>query len=120
DHKVTPDEFVLLTLCRRRFHAEDGKPPTTHKGIASVANETEVVLSLLAHWGGGGVAAFDKGMAVLGIAGGALRSPTELTNQGLKPALHDLKLLAPPGKPLIFKACLAGLMADRNWPFAVS
>jgi len=120
DHKVTPDEFVLLTLCRRRFHAEDGKPPTTHKGIASVANETEVVLSLLAHWGGGGVAAFDKGMAVLGIAGGALRSPTELTNQGLEAALHELELLAPSRKPLIIKACLAVVMVDEKLTFAES
>jgi len=120
DHKVTPGEFVLLTLCRRRFHAEDSKPPTTHKGIASVANETEVVLSLLAHWGGGGAAAFDRGMAVLGIAGGALRSPTELTSQGLEAALHELELLAPARKPLIIKACLAVVMVDEKLTFAGS
>jgi hypothetical protein len=77
-----------------------------------------VLLSLLAHSGKGGMAAFDKGMAALGVAGGVLRSPSEIDIVAVESALHSLKLLAPLKKPLFIKACVAAAMADDKLTLA--
>jgi hypothetical protein len=69
-------------------------------------------LSLLAHSGKGGMAAFDKGMSVLGIPGGVLRARAELNIAAVEGAFRALKLLFPLKKPLFIKACLAAAMAD--------
>ena len=113
DRKVTLGEFVLLTLCRSHIQKEEKRPPTArHRNIDAVIGEAGVVLSLLAHSGKGGMAAFDKGMSVLGIPGGVLRTPAELNIAAVQGALDELKLLLPLKKPLFIKACLAAAMAD--------
>jgi len=113
DRKVTLGEFVLLTLCRSHIQKDDKRSPAVkHRSVQAVAAETEVVLSLLAHSGKGGMAAFDKGMAALGVTGGVLRSPSELNIAAVEGALNELNLLAPLKKPLVIKACVATVMAD--------
>ncbi len=113
DGRVTVGEFVLLTLCRRHLGPEPVRaPPAKHESVAAVAREAGVVLSLLAQSGGGGLAAFDKGMAALGLPGGVLLSAAELGIATVEAALYELKLLAPLKKPLVIKACLAIVMAD--------
>jgi hypothetical protein len=119
DRKVTLGEFVLLTLCRSHIQREEKRSSTVkHRSIQAVAAETEVVLSLLAHAGKGGMAAFDRGMAALGVAGGVLRSPSELSIAAVESALNELKLLAPLKKPLVIKACVAAAMADDKLTLA--
>jgi len=110
DRKITLGEFVLLTLCRT--------PAVKYRGVDAVATEAAVVLSLLAHSGKGGMAAFDKGMAALGAAGGVLRSPAELNIGAVESALNELNLLAPLKKPLFIKACVATAMADDKLTLA--
>lgn len=113
DRKVTLGEFVLLTLCRSHIQKEEMRPATwRHRSIDAVIAEAGVVLSLLAHSGKGGMAAFDKGMSVLGIPGGVLRAPEELNIAAVEGAFRELKLLFPLKKPLFIKACLAAAMAD--------
>jgi Zn-dependent protease with chaperone function/uncharacterized tellurite resistance protein B-like protein len=113
DRKVTVGEFVLLTLCERHLGAAPrGAPPVKHRSIDSVAGEAGVLMSLLAHAGGTGMPAFDAGMRALGLAGGVLRAPAELTIAAVESALYELKLLAPLKKPILIKACLEVVMAD--------
>jgi uncharacterized tellurite resistance protein B-like protein len=113
DRKVTVGEFVLLTLCERHLAAAPkGAPPVKHRGIDSVADEAGVLMSLLAHAGGVGMPAFDAGMRALGLTGGVLRAPAELTIAAVESALYELKLLAPLKKPILIKACLEVVMAD--------
>ena len=113
DRRLTVGEFVLLTLCERHLAAAPkGAPPVKHRSIEAVAGEAGVLMSLLAHAGGSGVPAFDAGMSALGLAGGALRAPAELTIAAVESALYELKLLAPLKKPLLIKACLEVVMAD--------
>jgi Zn-dependent protease with chaperone function len=119
DRKVTLGEFVLLALCRSQIQKEEKRSPAVkYRSIDAVATEAAVVLSLLAHVGGGGMAAFDKGMAALGAAGGVLRSPSELNIAAVESALGELKLLAPLKKPVFVKACVAAAMADDKLTLA--
>jgi len=119
DHKVTLGEFVLLTLCRSHIQKEQKRSPAVkYRSVDAVATEAGVVLSLLAHSGKGGMAAFDKGMAALGAAGGVLRSPSELNITAVESALNELNLLAPLKKPLFIKACVATAMADDKLTLA--
>jgi Zn-dependent protease with chaperone function len=113
DRKVTLGEFVLLTLCRSQIQSEERHPlPARYRSVAAVGGEAAVLISLLAHARKGGMAAFDKGMAALGVAGGVLRSPSELNIVAVEGALNELKLLAPLKKPLFIKACVAAAMVD--------
>ena len=119
DRKITLGEFVLLTLCRSQIQREEKRPlPAQTRSIVAVAGEAAVLLSLLAHAGKGGMAAFDKGMAALGVAGGVLRAPSELNIDAVESALNGLKLLAPLKKPLFIKACVAAAMADDKLTLA--
>jgi Zn-dependent protease with chaperone function len=119
DRKITLGEFVLLTLCRSQIQKEPKRPPPVkYRSVDAVATEAAVLLSLLAHSGRGGMAAFDKGMAALGVAGGVLRSPSELNIGAVESALNELNLLAPLKKPLFIKACVATAMADDKLTLA--
>jgi len=113
DGKITLGEFVLLTLLKRHLGGElKGPPPIKHRDISSVAAESAVVLSLLAHAGGGGMLAFNRGMDTLGVKGGVFHAPAELRFDLVEGALYELKLLAPLRKPLFIKACVAVVRAD--------
>jgi len=119
DRKITLGEFVLLTLCRSQIQKEQNRPPSVkYRSVDAVASEAAVVLSLLAHSGQGGMTAFEKGMAALGVPGGVLRSPSELNIGTVESALNELNLLAPLKKPLFIKACVATAMADDKLTLA--
>ena len=117
DGRVTLREFVVLTLCRSQL-LRRGAARVKYRNVEAVLAEAIIVLSLLAHVGKGGMAAFDKGMAALGAAGGVLRSPSELNIGVVESALNELNLLAPLKKPLFIKACVATAMADDKLTLA--
>ncbi len=119
DGKVTLGEFVLLTLCRRQLGGErKAPPPVKYRDLEPVQAEAGIVLSLLAHAGGGGMFAFDKGMSALGIRGGVLREHSELGFETIERSLAELNLLAPLKKPVLVKACVATVMADAKLTLA--
>ena len=119
DRKITLGEFVLLTLCRSYIRSGEKRPAAVkYRSVQAVVAEAGVILSLLAQAGGGGMAAFNEGMAALGVAGGVLRSPSELNIVAVEGALNELKLLAPLKKPLFIKACVAAAMADDKLTLA--
>ncbi len=89
-----------------------------YRSVQAVVAEAGVILSLLAQAGGGGMAAFNKGMAALGVVGGVLRSPSELNIATVEGALNELNLLAPLKKPFFIKACVATVMADDKLTLA--
>jgi len=119
DGKVSLGEFVLQTVLRRYLGPQvKGAPQTKYRDVASVARESAIVLSLLAHAGGGGMFAFNQGMQALGIAGGVFSSAAELRFDLVDGALNELKLLAPLRKPVLIKACVAVAMADDRLTLA--
>jgi Zn-dependent protease with chaperone function len=119
DGKVSLGEFVLLTVLRRYLGPQArGAPLARYRDVASVAPESATILSLLAHAGGGGMLAFNKGMQALGIVGGVFHSPTELRFDVVEKALNGLKLLAPLKKPAFIKACVAVATADDKLTLA--
>jgi hypothetical protein len=119
DGKVSLSEFVIQTLLRRYLGPQQrGAPPVRYSSVSSVARESALILSLLAHAGGGGMAAFDKGMKALGLGGGVLSAPAELRFDVVDGALNELKQLAPLRKPAFIKACVAVMMADDRLTLA--
>jgi Zn-dependent protease with chaperone function len=119
DNKVSLGEFVLQTVLRRYLGPQvEGAPKTRHRDVSSVARESAIILSLLAHAGGGGMYAFNKGMDALGIEGGAFSTTAELRFDLVDGALNELKALAPLKKPVFIKACVAVAMADDRLTLA--
>jgi hypothetical protein len=119
DGKVSLGEFVLQTLLRRHLGPPaKGAPRVRHRDLSSAAREAGIVLSLLAHAGGGGMAAFDKGMQALGLPGGVFSTTSELRFDVVDGALTELKALAPLRKPAFIKACVAVVMADDRLTLA--
>jgi Zn-dependent protease with chaperone function len=119
DGKVSLGEFVLQTLLRRYLGPQvKGAPQAKYREVSSVARESAVVLSLLAHAGGGGMFAFNKGMEALGIEGGVFSTTAELRFDLVDGALNELKALAPLKKPVFIKACVAVAMADDRLTLA--
>jgi len=119
DGKVSLGEFVLQTLLRRHLGPQaKGAPRVRHGDLSSVAREAAIVLSLFAHAGGGGMAAFDKGMQVLGLPGGVFSTTSELRFDVVERALTELNALAPLRKPAFIKACVAVVTADDRLTLA--
>jgi Zn-dependent protease with chaperone function len=119
DGKISLGEFVLQTVLRRYLGPQvKGAPQARRPDIASVAREAAIVLSLLAHAGGGGMFAFNKGMEALGIKGGIFSSTAELRFDLVDNALNELKALAPLKKPVFIKGCVAVAMADDRLTIA--
>jgi hypothetical protein len=117
--KVSLGEFVLQTMLHRDLGAPAKRAPMAkYAEVSSVAAEAAVVLSLLAHAGGGGMAEFNKGMDALGIRDGVFRAQAELRFDAVENALDELKLLAPLKKPALIKACVAVVMADDRLSLA--
>lgn len=112
DGRVTPGEFVLLTLCRRHFgKAPRGAPPVKHRDLSSLGAEAATVLSLLAHCARDGKPAADKVMRTLGLPAAQLQS-VSITPASVEAAFYELKLLAPLRKPAFIKGCLEVVLAD--------
>lgn len=119
DGKVSLGEFVLQTVLRRYLGQQvKGVARTRYGDVSSVARESAIVLSLLAHAGGGGMFAFNKGMEALGIQGGVFSSTAELRFDLVDGAFNELKALAPLKKPAFIKACVAVAMADNRLTLA--
>lgn len=114
DGRVTPGEFVLLTLCRRHFGKPlKGPPPVKHQNLAGIAREVATVLALLARCAKGGQAMAGKVMAGLELDPALLASAV-ITPPSVESALYELKLLAPLRKPIIIKGCMEVVLADGS------
>jgi len=110
---VSLGEFVLQTILSRQLAEGAGRAPLVkYRDVSPVAREAAIVLSLFAHAGKGGMAAFNKGMEALALKGGVFSAPAELRMDVVSGALNELKLLAPLKKPAFIKACVAVAMAD--------
>jgi Zn-dependent protease with chaperone function/uncharacterized tellurite resistance protein B-like protein len=120
DRKLTLAELVQVTLLRQHLREGAGKPiPTRYRKVAEVANEAQVVLSLIAQVSQSDtVAAHAKGVAILGLALGAPLSVAELTGARVAEALERLRHLAPFEKPRLLKSCLEAAAADGRFRLA--
>jgi Zn-dependent protease with chaperone function len=120
DGKVTLSEFVQATLLRQHLREGAGKPiPTKFGTLADVAQDAQVVLSLIAHASGGdAAAAHAKGKAVLGIELPGPLSVAQLSTAGVGEALERLRHLQPFQKPRLLKACLEAAAADGKFRLA--
>ncbi len=112
DSRVTPGEFVLLTLCRRHLGTPPrGAPPVKHQNLSGLGREAATVLALLARCAPGGQAAAAGVMAALGLPPALLQSAS-ITPGSVEAAFYELKLLAPLRKPAFIKGCLEVVLAD--------
>jgi hypothetical protein len=120
DRKLTLAELVQVTLLRQHLREGAGKPiATRYRKVAEVANEAQVVLSLIAQVSQSDtVAAHAKGVAILGLALGAPLSVAELTGARVAEALERLRHLAPFEKPRLLKSCLEAAAADGRFRLA--
>jgi hypothetical protein len=114
DRKLTLAELVQATLLRQHLREGAGKPIRTKFGkLDEVADDAQVVLSLIAHVSrGDAAAAYAKGAAILGVAPGAPLPVAQLSAQRVGDALERLRHLAPFVKPRLLKACLETAAAD--------
>jgi Zn-dependent protease with chaperone function len=120
DRKVTLAEFVQMTLLRQHLREGAGKPiPTQFRKVEEVAQDAQLVLSLIAHASQGDApAAYAKGAAILGVE---LPGPTpvvELSGVRLEAALERLRHLQPFQKPRVLKACVETAAADGRFRLA--
>ena len=116
DQRVTLEESVLLTLARRQLAPTVGRNvPVRFRSIREVRDEARLVLSLLAHAGGGDTAAaFARGAAALelGDARALPRDAMEFARVG--EALARLVMLAPFVKGRLLEACAETVIADAS------
>ncbi len=114
DGKVTLAEFVRATLLRQNLREGAGRPLGTKFGkLAEVAQDAQVVLSLIAHASGGdAAAAHARGKAILGIELPGPMPLADLSTARIGEALERLRHLEPFTKPRVLKACLETAAAD--------
>ncbi|MGH8707621.1 MAG: M48 family metalloprotease [Burkholderiales bacterium] len=114
DRKITLAEFVQATLLRQHLREGAGKPiPTKFRKVEEVAQDAQLVLSLIAHASQGDTeAAHAKGKAVLGIELPGPLPVAELSAARLGAALERLRHLQPFQKPRVLKACVEAAAAD--------
>lgn len=106
DQQVSLHEFVLLTLLRHQL--APGAPPSGRLRIEALRNESLALLSLMAHAGHADtVAAFNAGLAQLGLREAAPLPRENLTPEAAGEALDRLRGLAPLAKALLVKAMFA-------------
>jgi hypothetical protein len=113
DQRVSLHEFVLLTLLRHQL--APGAPVPGGKRIEALREESLALLSLIAHAGHADTqAAFDAGLAQLGLRDAALLPRERLTPEAAGEALDRLRGLAPLAKALLVKAMFAVASADGS------
>jgi Zn-dependent protease with chaperone function len=106
DERVSLHEFVLLTLLRHQL--TPGSPPSGRERIEALRDESLALLSLMAHAGHADtVAAFNAGIAQLGLRDAAPLPREKLTPEAAGEALDRLRGLAPLAKALLVKAMFA-------------
>lgn len=121
DRRITIAELVVLTICKRHLGGDTRRaPPIKHKTYDTVKAEIAIMLSLLAHIGKSGEAAFQSALVTLPVAGETLRPAAGLSIVVVESALYELKLLAPLKKPQLIKACLKLVLADGKIDVAES
>jgi len=114
DRRVTVTEFILHSLLRQRLREGAGQPiPTRFRALAEVADDAQLVLSLVAFAAGKDAkGAYEKGAAVLGLGARPWLGPEALDTARIRNALERLRQLAPFVKPTLLKACLEAAAAD--------
>jgi hypothetical protein len=111
DRRVSLHEFVLLTLLRHQL--APGAPVKGGKRIEALREESLALLSLIAHAGHADTAAaFNAGIAQLGLRDAALLPRDRITPEAAGEALDRLRALAPLAKALLVKAMFAVATAD--------
>jgi len=111
DQRVSLHEFVLLTLLRHQL--APGAPVKGGKRIEALRDESLALLSLIAHAGHADTAAaFNAGVAQLGLRDAALLPRDRITPEAAGEALDRLRGLAPLAKALLVQAMFAVATAD--------
>ena len=106
DQRVSLHEFVLLTLLRHQL--APAAPVPGGKRIEALRDESLALLSLIAHAGhADAAAAFNAGIAQLGLRDAALLPRDRITPEAAGEALDRLRGLAPLAKALLVKAMFA-------------
>ncbi|MDH3318662.1 MAG: M48 family metallopeptidase [Betaproteobacteria bacterium] len=106
DRRVSLHEFVLLTLLRHQL--APSPPIAAVKRIEALRDESLALLSLIAHVGHADTAAaFNAGIAELGLHEAALLPRQAITPEAAGAALDRLRGLAPLAKALLVKAMFA-------------
>ena len=116
DKRVTLREFVLHAFLRQHLREDAGRPVRSlYKSVEEVKADAHVVLSMIAHAGGGDAAvAFDAGKRWLGVELEAPIPVGELSTRGVGDALEKLRQLQALEKPRILKACSDAVGADES------
>jgi Zn-dependent protease with chaperone function len=115
DHRITLEESVLLTLARRHLAPTPGRAPVRFRSIREVRDDARLVLSLLAHAGGGDTAvAFARGTAALELADAPLLPREAMEFARVGEALGRLAALAPFVKGRLLEACVETVIADET------
>jgi Zn-dependent protease with chaperone function len=111
DARVSLREFVLLALLRHQL--APGAPVKGGKRIEALRDESLALLSLIAHAGHADTAAaFNAGIAQLGLREAALLPRDRITPEAAGEALDRLRGLAPLAKALLVQAMFAVATAD--------
>jgi Zn-dependent protease with chaperone function len=111
DRRVSLHEFVLLTLLRHQL--APGAPVKGGKRIEALREESLALLSLIAHAGHADTAAaFNAGIAQLGLHDAVLLPRERITPEAAGDALDRLRGLAPLAKALLVQALFAVATAD--------
>jgi Zn-dependent protease with chaperone function len=106
DQRVSLHEFVLLTLLRHQLLP--AAPVPGGKRIEALREESLALLSLIAHAGHADTAAaFEAGIAELGLRAAALLPRERVTPEAAAEALDRLRGLAPLAKSLLVQAMFA-------------
>jgi Zn-dependent protease with chaperone function len=116
DRRFTVSEFVLETLLEWNLGAAAKRAGgVRHKARAELAAEVALVLSLLAHTGGGAVqAAFDKGREALAMPELGLAPLADLQLARVAEAFGRLAALAPAEKEALLEGFGAAVAADED------
>ena len=123
DRRFTLSEFVLTTILQWTIGPGARRAGgVKYKSRNETASETALVLSLLAHTGGGAGegtrqrvrAAFDKGREALGMAGLELAAQDTLKLAQVSQAFGRLAALAPAEKERLLEGFGAAIAADED------
>jgi Zn-dependent protease with chaperone function len=118
DRRIDLFEWTLhrILLAHLRPDFERVRPPRRHLTLARVVDACSVVLSALARLGTSGDPAvrdaFDRGAAVLGVAGARLLAPDDCDLAAVDGALDRLERARAPAAERLLRACAACVAAD--------
>ncbi len=121
DRRVTPFEWAVTTIIGNTLAAAEDRPHVEARhsqGVAQMRIQVRVVLSMLAHAGhdreGDTAAAFDAGIAALGLGGEAMYARESLNFATVDNALRRLDRLRPGEKARLLQACAAVIGANHD------